>query len=275
MRQGIEIVDSGVSATSSAPTHRRDTNDLEANFANEIDHEMAAIHDGARARNAAPPFTHVDSKGEAGFADDVSSLQPTVDEAPSTDVEQYAAGGGLSAIQEDDDYPYLRRRNWLIVVMLCVFLALTIAIGAGVGLAVKKSPNGAAGSEDVPSPPLASPLGGELGSSGGAQDAVPPDDLFSNQSPSGEEAAVIDLFEDSAEPTAAPSTSGPTSTAPTSLKVTPFPSPAPIEFSSVEPTGRPTDPVSSMLPLIHGSFMESEKTYMTDALFHLAFCCVA
>ena len=266
MRQGIEIVDSGVSATSSAPTHRRDTNDLEANFANEIDHEMAAIHDGARARNAAPPFTHVDSKGEAGFADDVSSLQPTVDEAPSTDVEQYA-GGGLSAIHEEVDYPYLRRRNWLIVVMLCVFLALTITIGAGVGLAVKKSPspNGAAGSEDVPSPPLASPLGGELGSSGGAQDAVPPEDLFSD-----EEAVAMVPLDDSSEPTAAPSTSGPTSTAPTSLKVTPFPSPAPIEFSSVEPTRRPTDPVSLMLPLIHCSFMESEKTYMTDALFHLA-----
>lgn len=242
MREGVEIVDSGVSATSSAPTYRRDTNDLEADFANEIDVAMAELDydDDVKERNAALPFTHVDSKRETGFADDVSSLQLTVDE-PSVKEGQAYAGGDLSAIQEVDDYQYLRRRNWLIVIMLCIFLALTIAIGAGVGLAVKKSPNGAAERED-PSPTLASPQGGESGS--GAPD--------STQTLSGEEAEAILPFDDTV-PTAAPASLWPTSSEPTgsapsssapTLLVAAVTSAPTVKPSSGEPTGWPTDPVS-------------------------------
>ena len=251
MREGVEIVDTGLSATSSAPTYRRDKNDLEADFANEIDAAMAGMDHGddAKARNAAPPFTHVDSRRDTAFADDVSSLQLTVDDEPVGRGEQNG-GGDLSAIQEVDEYQYLRRRNWLIVIMLCIFLALTIAIGVGVGLAVKGSPNEAGGREEVPSSTLASPPGE---SSSGAPDTVSPDNPSStpdnpssSQSLSGEGAGAISPSVASDEPTSplgggsssgAPDTVPPDNLSSTSDSVVPAAAPAKAGPTGSAPTG--------------------------------------
>jgi hypothetical protein len=207
--QGVEILDSAISTTSSAITHKLDKKNVqvdaiqEANESNSIppiieggdnDDLEAPVQEKVEETTAAAtkeavekpydetnmdsllPMTHVDPSQHDTTPDDVSSLHHSfVEEEKSKHNDQSSQQLQVLPVHHEEDsvgeytQKTYQRRNILIIILLLVFLGLVCAIGAGIVLALKNRPPKMDANEDK---------------YGGVGAGIDTDDLFATAFPS-------------------------------------------------------------------------------------------